>query len=306
MPSRLVVGIGLFVGLFLLPGVILVCTSLSSVHQTEWALDLNQITMHIDKDTVYEAGLHWIWTGHTFLRFPNIWLNMEFSTGDDDLLHSRTSDGLPLTLGLAFQYTLQKDSLYDLYMTYKDSYPDVVYNVASNIIGDLASEYSAYSFFNDKHKIAVHMQEVLDDYLQKNMFMKVNALQILLIHLPSSFEAAILESINTKQNITRMEKMQDTLSIDFNTALLAATKQANQTIIEARGKASAITQSQVANGKAIKANMAAEMLGYANIKQALNFQGDDLLEYMWYDSLSEQQDTSNYIVGMNPMTFIGK
>lgn len=306
MASPLAVGLGIFIGFFLIPGFVLIGTSVKSVHQTEWALDLNSITMHIDKKNVYEAGLHWIWTGHTFVRFPNTWQNVEFSTSEDDLLHSRTSDGLPLTLGLSFQYTIQKDKLYDLYMTYKDQYPNVLYNVASDIIGNLASEYTAYSFFNDKHKIAIHMEKAINTYLEDKMFMNVNALQIILIHLPTSFEDSILESINTKQNITKMEKLKQTNLVNYKTELLAATKEANQTVTEAHGTATAIKQTQVANGKAIKANLAAEMVGYSHIKDKLGFAGDDLLEYMWYDSLSEQQGASNYIVGMNPMTFISK
>ena len=44
---------------------------------------------------------------------------IEFVSNQGDLLHTRTSDGLPLTLGLSFQYRYNQDQLHQLYLTYK-------------------------------------------------------------------------------------------------------------------------------------------------------------------------------------------
>ena len=148
--------------------------------------DYNAITQHVAKEP-YSAGLHFIGVGHRFLRFPNIQLNMQFSTAEHDLLHTRTADGLPLTLGfclnwllfiwaqycslgLSFQYTLIQADLFDLYdfylpefcsfspqllcpcryMNFKMDYERVLFNVASNILANVATNFTAYNFFNDK------------------------------------------------------------------------------------------------------------------------------------------------------------
>uniref|UniRef100_A0A7S4DNH4 Band 7 domain-containing protein n=1 Tax=Lotharella globosa TaxID=91324 RepID=A0A7S4DNH4_9EUKA len=284
-------------------GAILLAMSFSSLHATETGLDYNWITKEIRKEP-YTSGLHFIGFGHRFIRFPNTFQNMQYSTSHHDLLHTRTSDGLPLTLGVSFQYTLILDKVYDLYMNFKLKYEEVLFNVAAHIIANTASNYSAYNFFNDKQTIAYSMQKMLNDYLPGKLFVTVEALQILLVELPRQFEDAILESIAVKQNITRTEKTKANMMVAFQTQIMASQQQANQTIALAEGQAKKILAEQGARAMVVMQNLETQSASYQKIKKALRFGDEDLMEYVWWDTLAEHQESSNFVVGMNPNAFV--
>mmetsp|Transcript_14945 Transcript_14945/g.26865 ORF Transcript_14945/g.26865 Transcript_14945/m.26865 type:complete len:304 (-) Transcript_14945:242-1153(-) len=284
---------------------VLIAMSFSALHATETGLDYNYVTKQIHPDPYY-SGLHFIGFTNRFIRFPNTFQNIQYSTSNHDLLHTRTSDGLPLTLGISFQYTLILDKLHDLYMNFELKYPDVLFNVAAHIIANTASKYSAYNFFNDKQTIAYSMQKELNDYLPERLFLTVEALQILLVQLPHQFEDAILESIAVKQNITRTEKAKANMMVAFQTRVMASEQQANQTIALAKGEAKRIMAEQVAKAKVVKQNLETQSAAYQKIKKSLKFGDEDLMEYVWWDTLAEQQGSSNFVVGMNPNAFVHK
>lgn len=292
--------IGCFV---VIPAVIILLSCFSSLHATEWGLDYDGILMKVNPQP-YSAGLHFLGVKHSFIRFPNTYQNLQYSTAEHDLLHTRTSDGLPLTLGLSFQYTLQQDKLYELYLGYKMQHNTVLFNVASDIIANTASNYSAYNFFNDKQSIALSLQQQLNQYIRPHLYMNVETLQITVVELPQSFEDAIVESISVKQNITRMRKEKEFKLVTFSTMLMAAKQSANQTVTEARGKAQQILAEQNAAAAVVTQNLGTEARAYKVVQDSLNLGVDDLLEYVWWDSLTEQHGDSEFLVGVNPAAYI--
>eukprot|EP00966_Prymnesium_polylepis_P095386 2209496-Prymnesium_polylepis.1 len=75
--------------------------------------------MSLENSTYVTAGLYFLGFGHWFIRFPRVIQTIEFNAYRGSLLHTRTSDGLPLTLGLSFQYRYIPEELHTLYLTYK-------------------------------------------------------------------------------------------------------------------------------------------------------------------------------------------
>lgn len=282
---------------------ILFSCSLSSLHATEVGLKFNKVTKNLDP-VPQQSGLHFIGFWSKFITFPNTYLNMQYSTSHHDLLHTRTSDGLPLTLGISFQYTLIVNKVYNLYMSYENDWERVAFNVAADTIADTASKFSAYNFFNDKQTIAFQMQKSLNEYFPENLHMTVQSLQILLVELPHEFEEAILESIAVKQNITRTVKTKDNMMVTFETSIMAAKQSANQTVTLAQGQAKKIMAEQEASATVITQNLQTQSAAYQIVKEKLGLGNDDLMQYIWWDSLTDQQSDSEFIVGLNPQTFI--
>eukprot|EP00808_Paulinella_micropora_P016068 g33903.t1 len=279
-------------------GILTLVLSFSTLHSTEWGLDYSGITLRV-YPTPFTGGLHLLGPGHSFIRFPNTYQNMQFSTGEHDLLHTRTSDGLPLTLGISFQYTLMQEHLYDLYMLYKQDYEVVLFNVATHTIANTACKYSAYNFFNDKQSIAYAMQAALNNVTRKELFILTETFQITLVELPSSFEDAILESIGMKQNITRTMKYEENMQVNFQTQILAAQQTANQTITLALGQAQKILSQNIAAAKSLNQTIEAEIASYKEIQQALSLNSKDLLDYIWWDGMTEQQAHSQFVVDLS-------
>ena len=95
--------------------------------------------------------------------------------------------------------------------------------------------------------IAKDMQHYVNAHFQRSLYCFLDAFQINTVHLPDNFEAAIQESLNTKQNITRNERYKENMQVTFATQRMVAEQSANQTVITARGEAS--RKLQQANAK---------------------------------------------------------
>mmetsp|Transcript_84462 Transcript_84462/g.149456 ORF Transcript_84462/g.149456 Transcript_84462/m.149456 type:complete len:316 (+) Transcript_84462:97-1044(+) len=291
--------------------------SICSLQPTEMALRYNWLLKTVNPEVVAEPGL--IFTGpfSSLLRYPKTIQTLEYNQVHRDLLDGRTQDGLPLILGLSFQYRLLPDGLYELYHTYDNDvgdYESVYKLVGMHIITELATKFTAYQFFNEKQKIAEVMRTKLNDYFTKNLFATVESLQISEDDLPEAFTKTILTAATSKQNITKMEKTRDAKIVEFQTARQIAEAQANITIQQAIGEQHRIMQNGKADAAIIEAYVDAETTAYRKIHETLGLNGQEMINYIWYDTLGgggvsanahEKQDIQ-MLVGVNPSAYISE
>ena len=106
-------------------------------------------------------GLHYLgapW--HSLIIYPGTMQNMVFSSDDSpsDELHTRTADGLQVVLEVTFQYQLSVGELHGLFEDYGQDFAPVYFDVASHLISEGATLYTAYEFFNSKEAIAASLQ----------------------------------------------------------------------------------------------------------------------------------------------------
>ena len=293
-----------------IPAVILIALSFATLEPVEYGLNFNAITMSLENTTYSVAGLYFLGFGHWFIKFPRIIQTIEFmANSENQLLHTRTSDGLPLTLGLSFQYRYMPEHLYTLYLTYKGEHHAVYVNTATASIANVACNYSAYTFFNDKQGIAVAMQRYLNQKFTTQLYAQIEALQITQVELPNSFQEAILTSIATKQNITRSERYKENMQVTFQTQRMVAEQQANQTVITARGEANKKLQQANANAKITEQTVRAEIGAYSNLNNNLNFQSEESLNYIWWDTLQSAASkpgapSKEFLIGLDPAAYI--
>mmetsp|Transcript_40013 Transcript_40013/g.105764 ORF Transcript_40013/g.105764 Transcript_40013/m.105764 type:complete len:320 (+) Transcript_40013:152-1111(+) len=298
------------VAFVLVPSIILIMLSFATLEPVEYGLNFNAITMSLENETYSQAGLYFLGFGHWFIRFPRVIQTIEFmATGENSLLHTRTADGLPLTLGLSFQYRYLPQHLYTLYLTYKGDHHSVYVNTATATIANIACNYSAYTFFNDKQGIAIAMRNSLNEKFVDKLYAQVDALQINQVELPSSFQEAILESISTKQNITRSMRFKENMQVTFSTQRMVASQEANQTVIVAHGVANQKLQQASANAQMTQQTVAAEIAAYSNLSHVLSFGSSDSLDYLWWDTLQsaavrDDARGKEFLVGLDPAAYI--
>lgn len=137
----------------------------------------------------------------------------------------------------------------------------------------------------------------------------MEALQINQVELPSSFQDAILESISTKQNITRSMRYKDNMQVTFATQTMVAEQVKNQTVILAHGAANRVLQQARANALMVEQTVGAEMAAYGNMTRALSFASDDQLNFMWWDTLQSAAtqpgaEGKEFLVGLDPAAYI--
>jgi len=244
---------------------------------------------------------------------------MEFSSNDNDLLHARTNDGLPLILGVTFQYRLMQERVYDLFMNYTDQdmtlyYEDIFFNKASHIISEAANEFTAYQFFNNKQTIAMELSKRLNKSFATTYGAQVVALQINDDQLPKSFNDAIIESINMNQKIAQAEQDKENAKVTLKTQLETAQLKAQATVAAAKGIAEAATLSAQATASMFKQTMDSESEAYGVIRSTLALNSTQLLQYVWWDRLQNggvanvgktaKQSSQQFIFGVNPGTYI--
>jgi hypothetical protein len=75
--------------------------------------------------------------------------------------------------------------------------------VAMAKIKIVATNYTAFDFFNDKTSIAHSMRMILSEVFDRDLFAIIDGLQITRVELPGDFQNAILASIEAKQNISQ-------------------------------------------------------------------------------------------------------
>jgi len=295
------------------------------VHTLEYALDWDHLRQTVGETTL-SSGLHFLgapW--HSLVIYPGTLQNMIFSTSDSptDELHTRTADGLQVVLEITYQYQLTVTELHHLFDDFgPNGYPAVYFDVASHLISEEATTYSAYEFFNSKEAIAVAMQSKLDTYFQQHLHAHVISLQIQSCRLPDAFNAAITDTVTQRQNITNAAKYLDQQTVSLQTNLVVAGKQANATVATAEGNAKQILlQAEAASAMATQ-NGAAEAEAFSNVKARLGFTNDELLRYVWWDAVGGATSTQNsgnsggvggnggsssatsLLVGVNPSTMI--
>lgn len=290
---------------FLVPTIILVVLSFSSLHTVEYGLDFNMITMVVSNKTFSTAGLWFLGFGHTFIKYPRTLQTLEFTPGRRGRLHTRTADGLPLTLGVSFQYRYIDYKLYELYLNFKGEHEQVYLSTATAVIADEACRHQAYLFFNDKQGIALNMSKRLNDEFETSLFAHVEALQITEVELPSLFQEAIVKSISTKQEITRSMRYKESMRVTFETDLMVARQTKEQTVALARGKANSRAEAAAANAQITKQTVQAEMDAFFNVTAALSLTPSDALDYLWWDLLKDDAaDSKEFLIGVNPAAYI--
>mmetsp|Transcript_772 Transcript_772/g.946 ORF Transcript_772/g.946 Transcript_772/m.946 type:complete len:320 (+) Transcript_772:82-1041(+) len=299
--------------------VMLLLFSFASLAPTEMALQYNYVLKTVDPHILTDAGL--IFTGPmtSLIRYPKTIQTMEYTQARANILDGRTFDGLPLLLGLSFQYRLLQDktSLYNLYHEFEGTpgyYVKLYELVGMHMITELATNFTAYQFFNEKQKIAMFMRERLDDYFRNNLYATVDSLQINEDDLPTAFTNSVLQAATSKQNITRMSKTRDAKVVEFTTARQVATAQAKVAVAKAMGDRHRILQNGRADAAIIDAYVTAEKEAYSAIQKQMGLNGSDLIKYIWYDTLSGgsvSQSTSEskdiqMMVGVDPAAYISE
>jgi len=290
-----------FVVFIFIPSVVLFGVSFQSLQATEVGLDYNHNTKHVTSQ-IYSNGLYMLGLGHSFIKFPTTLQTIDFEGGSE--ISCFTSDGLPVELSLSFQYKIAAGSVYDLYMTYGLSYEEVYMDLALHEIAEVSTQFSAYQFFNEPTTISTYLLKQLQDSFT-NVYSSIDFLQLKSVGLPDVFEQAIQDTIVAEQQITKAGYQLDTAIVQASTAVQNATYAANITLINAAAEATYYWQVQQANALATANLIDIEAMSYATVAAALRFQSaDELLDYIWFETLTEQ-DGAELFIGFPAQPVLG-
>lgn len=285
--------------------IVLISLSISSLEQLDLGLNYDTITLTLEDKVYQKAGMYFLGVGHHFIKYPKTIQTIEFIAEENDRLQTRTSDGLPVSLSVSFQFRYDPSRLMELYLTYKQEELEVYEHTAKAVIANVATNFSAYTFFNDKQGIATEMQLAVADIFSTRLFARIEALQITRVELPGQFQSAILQSIEAKQNITQSQRFLENMEVTFQTQVLVANQTRRQTIALAQGIAAQRRQQAEATARVTEQSVYAEMYAYGNLSQTVSLNTTEQLAYIWW---SGQEDIvakgKEFLVGLDPSAVI--
>lgn len=261
---------------------ILILNSFSSLEFNDYGLDYSGITKGINPSP-YTAGIYFLGIGHSFIKFPKTVQTLEFSkerTASSGPLQSRTSDGLEVILEISFQYKLNYEGIFNLYMSYGPEYSKIFDRMAIDVLTDLATNYTAYDFFMERQKIGIAMQNALDTHFKSNCYSNIEFFQLRSVDLPDKFEGAIELSEVKKQDIRKAQAEKEKMVVELETTRVKAEYQKNVTINLADGEAQSILAQNKANVDSFKLLATARSQSYQQLIADLDFDAAQLIEFM--------------------------
>jgi len=280
---------GVFV---VIPSIILFSVSFASLQATEVGLDYNHNTKHVD-NKVYENGLYMLGLGHSFIKFSTTLQTVDFE--GNSVVTCFTADGLPVVLSLSFQYKLASSNVFDLYMAYGDNYETMYKNVALHQISEVSVVFTAYQFFNEPTAIGTELLRSLQGSFT-DLFASVEYFQLKSVGLPLVFEDAIQDTIVAEQQIQKAGYQLETAVVQAATSVQNATYIANITLIDAAASATNFVQTQQATALATANLIDIEALAYSAVAASLSFtSADQLLDYVWLETIGEQDSAELFI-----------
>lgn len=299
-----VVGCG-FASVVAIVLIVILAITFHKLDELDYGLDFDTILYEIDDEVYTEAGLHTLGPGHRFITYPKTLQTIKFVASEGDRLQTRTSDGLPVKLGVSFQYRFDASRLVKLYRRFKEKQLEVYEKTARSTIANTATNYSAYTFFNEKAMIATAMEKDLAKVFDEQLCAFVESFQITQVELPNEFQMAIVASITAKQNITKTMRYKENMLVTFEQQILIANQTRLQTIALAEGAVQRRQLEADAQVAITNAAVEAEMYSYGNLSKSVGLDEDGLLTYMWWDKQEQVSSMGKeYLVGLSPDTYI--
>jgi len=299
--------------------IIVAVTSFKQLDQLDYGLDMDMVSATISSEVYTEPGLIFLGPGHRFVTYPRTVQTMsvickastcsqyiDAQTGQaSDRLQTRTSDGLSVSLAVTVQYRYDPTRLHDLYMRFAGEEFAIFEQTATALLSQVATNYTAYTFFNDLPSIQTSMKIELTRKFDTELSAMVEALQITDVSLPDAFQNAIMTSIEAQQNITQMQRYKDNMLVTFASEVLVANQTRYQTIARAEGDANRIREEADAAVTITKETVTAEMYSYGNLSQTVGLDADGGLSYIFWDTQMVGANTGKeYLSGLNPATYI--
>ncbi|CAJ1413810.1 unnamed protein product [Effrenium voratum] len=276
--------------------VALALLSLQAVPNLHYGIRYNNAQKWADIDNVYTSGRYFIGPWNSFVLFPALVQNVEFSnafalaaSGNRyPALHTRTKEGLALNLEVALQYKLRQQDVGKLYTEFNvDSESFFVSTIRDTLI-KVAADYEAHHLWDQRKQVGDQMQREVNTVLNRTCW----GLQLLDIALPKAFDESIVMTQVQNQAIATEKFAQESAQIRAVTHVIESKFDKDIKVISASGEANytLITKTAKANAKKLVLDTEATVL--KKIKDELHLLNENLVLYQKYASLPAMSNAS--------------
>lgn len=255
--------------------------SFKQVNFNRYGLKQNIFTKEIDKQ-VYTEGLHLVGFWNEFIIFPSTYITIEFTPSrfaDDIPISVQTKNGLLVKIDLSFQFRIRKIDLLNIYSEYGTGIKSYIKAVSRSALREVVGTYNAETLYANRTEVNNAMSIAL--YNSINSIVEVGNFQLRAIDFPESFEHAVeqYEVWRVEVEIAQLEQQAEL--VRQATLTLVEQFSANRTIIQYQGLIEAL-----------------EIM-----KESLNMSTDDILTYLWIQTIREH-DQSYLFIGLQDIPIL--
>lgn len=185
---------GILVVLVLVMSIVLLSTSIKKLEANEQAIMYDTVAKHtLSRNT---QGLFAGPPFFSFLKFSAVYTTVDLS------VPCLTTDGLPVTLAVSFQYVPSNQDLYDIVKQWRDAwkYQDVITVAATSAVVDACSQYNI-SYYQSGRPV---IQTKIDKSINANLkALKADALaaQLVNVDVPDDWRTATSDKQRSAQDI---------------------------------------------------------------------------------------------------------
>lgn len=279
--------------------VVLALFSLQAVPNLHYGIRYNTAGKWADVDNVYTAGRYLIGPWNTFVLFPAVVQNVEFSNTFGlaasghryPALHTRTKEGLALNLEVSLQYRLKEAQVGKLYTEFNVDFQNFFVSTIRESVIKVAADYEAYQLWDQRKEVGNQMQREVNAVLNRT-YAECWGLQLLDIALPKAFDQSIVQTQVQNQAISTEKFAQESTQIRAMTSVIESQYEKEIKVITAAGEANytLITKTAKAFAKKLVLDTEAEVL--QKIREELNLVKGNLVTYQKYAALPSMENAS--------------
>jgi regulator of protease activity HflC (stomatin/prohibitin superfamily) len=262
----------------------MIVVGIAVLDANDMAIDYNHNTESVDTGFLWEQGTHFIGLGHSFITFSRTVIDLDMQK---DPIQARTKDGLVVTMEtrILYRITQTAEACSTLYLTFGEDWRDFFYYTSRATIQDVASEYDAFDFWSIRDEIDSEISLRLEPVFL-DMFAAIDSFTLANFELPTSFQDALTLTTSAEQEY-------DAVAFDKETAITlrdTAVQAADQDVKAILNSAYADAESYLLSIEATIQNMEwaaqAEIEAYQSIKDTLGFSNDQLINFLWLDTVN--------------------
>ena len=263
--------------------------SMDVVEPLEYGLPYNKFTKNIGTEA-YDNGRYILNPFKSFLKYPKNLVTIEFSENkkaESTPLQTRTGEGLAVILSVSFQYQLIKEKIPDLYNLANVNFHSTYVRISRDVILKVGGMFNATDYWMNRVKIAEIMKETMDYELLK-AYGHCISLQLLKIDLPKTYEDSIVQTQVEIQKINMRKFEQSAELIRQNSLVIVSEAEQKIRVTNATGLAEASRIKAFAKANALNNTVSAENRMYRMAMDELGFTPDQLMNYIYLDSIMNQ------------------
>jgi regulator of protease activity HflC (stomatin/prohibitin superfamily) len=263
--------------------------SMDVVEPLEYGLPYNKFTKNIGKEA-YDNGRYILNPFKSFLKYPKNLVTIEFSQNkiaESTPLQTRTGEGLAVILSVSFQYQLIKEKIPDLYNLANINFHSTYVRISRDVILKVGGMFNATDYWMNRVEIAEIMKQTMDNELLK-AYGHCISLQLLKIELPKTYEDSIVQTQVEIQKINMRKFEQSAELIRQNSLVIISEAEQKIRVTNATGLAEASRIKAFAKANALNNTVNAENMMYKMAMDELGLTPDQLMNYIYLDSIMNQ------------------